>query len=101
MLTAKAKLHRKCRIASDAGKIYFVQVKHSGKASNAAFKLIGLSARAVLLLLAAAFIGKFLGTLVLGMAGVLGALWVLFVLFTFYFFRDPDPLTPDAPGDGC
>jgi len=73
-------------------------VKHSGKASGAALKLIGLSAVAVLLLLAAALIGKFLGTLVLGLAGVIGVLWVLFVIFTFYFFRDPDPMPPSGPG---
>lgn len=73
-------------------------MKHSGKASSAALKLIGLSAVAVLLLLAAAFIGKYLGTLVLGLAGVIGVVWVLFVIFTFYFFRDPDPMPPSAPG---
>ena len=73
-------------------------MKHSGKASGAALKLIGLSAVAVLLLLAAALIGKFLGTLVLGLAGVIGAVWVLFVIFTFYFFRDPDPMPPSGPG---
>jgi phosphatidylserine decarboxylase len=73
-------------------------VKHSGKASGAALKLIGLSALAVLLLLAAALIGKFLGTLVLGLAGVIGAVWVLFVIFTVYFFRDPDPMPPSGPG---
>jgi phosphatidylserine decarboxylase len=28
---------------------------------------------------------------------VLIALWVLLVGFTFYFFRDPDPLTPTGP----
>ncbi len=72
-------------------------MKHSGKASNAALKLIGLSAVGVLLLLAAAFIGKFLGTLVLGLAGAIGVLWVLFVIFTFYFFRDPDPAPPAGP----
>ncbi len=72
-------------------------MKHSGKASGAALKLIGLSAVAVLLLLAAALIGKFLGTLVLGLAGVIGAVWVLFVIFTVYFFRDPDPLPPSGP----
>ena len=73
-------------------------MKHSGKASGAALKLIGLSALAVLLLLAAALIGKFLGTLVLGLAGVIGAAWVLFVIFTVYFFRDPDPMPPSGPG---
>ena len=73
-------------------------MKHSGKASGTALKLIGLSALAVLLLLAAALIGKFLGTLVLGLAGVIGAAWVLFVIFTVYFFRDPDPMPPSGPG---
>lgn len=73
-------------------------MKHSGKASSAALKLIGLSALAVLLLLAAAFIGKYLGTFVLGLAGVIGLMWVLFVIFTFYFFRDPDPMPPSGPG---
>jgi len=72
-------------------------VKHSGKASVAALKLIGLSGVAVLVLLAVAFIGKFLGTLVLGLAGLLGGLWVLFVIFIFYFFRDPEATTPAAP----
>lgn len=81
-------------------------MKHSGKATGAALKLIGLSAVAVLVLLAVAFLAKVIGTFVLAMAGVLGALWVLFVIFTFYFFRDPDPLTPGgaklviAPGHG-
>jgi phosphatidylserine decarboxylase len=68
--------------------------------------MIGLSAAAVIGLLLAALIGKYLGTFVLGMTGVLGGLWVLFVAFTFYFFRDPDPMTPSgaklviAPGHG-
>jgi len=79
-------------------KHYFKWVKHSGKASSAALKLIGISALAVLLLLAAALIGKYLGTLVLGLAGAIGAIWVLFVIFTFYFFRDPDPMPQSGPG---
>lgn len=81
-------------------------VKHSGKASAAAFKLIGLSAAAVLILLVTAWLAAHIGSFILGMAGVLGGLWVLFVLFTFYFFRDPDPNVPTgknlviAPGHG-
>jgi phosphatidylserine decarboxylase len=37
---------------------------------------------------------------------VLAVLWALFAVFTFYFFRDPDPMTPTganlvvAPGHG-
>ncbi len=40
------------------------------------------------------------------MVGVLFGLWALFTIFTFYFFRDPDPMTPTganlviAPGHG-
>lgn len=103
---AKAKVHPKCRIASAAGKIYFTPVKHSGKASVAALKLIGWSGAAVLILIAVAFIAKFIGSIVVGMAGALLLLWGLFVIFTFYFFRDPDPAVPSgknlvlAPGHG-
>jgi phosphatidylserine decarboxylase len=81
-------------------------VKHSGKAAQSALILIGLSGMAVLVLLAVAFLGKVIGSFVLGLAGVLIVLWALFVIFTFYFFRDPDPAVPVgknlvlAPGHG-
>lgn len=82
-------------------------MKHSGKAVNAALRIIGLSAAALLALLAAAFLGKVIGTFVLNyLMWVLISLWALLVLFTFYFFRDPDPMTPAganlviAPGHG-
>jgi phosphatidylserine decarboxylase len=82
-------------------------VKHSGKASLAALRLIGLAGAAVLALLAAAYLGMVIGPFVLYyLAGVLIGLWVLFAAFAFYFFRDPDPLVPTAsnlvvsPGHG-
>jgi phosphatidylserine decarboxylase len=81
-------------------------VKHSGKAAQSALKLIGLSFAAVIVVLAAAFLGKEIGTLVLKLIWGLVALWALFCVFTFYFFRDPDPMTPTganlviAPGHG-
>ena len=81
-------------------------MKHSGKAAQSALTLIGLSGMAVLVLLAVAFLGKIIGSFVLGLAGVLGVLWLLFILFTFYFFRDPDAAVPTgknlvlAPGHG-
>ena len=72
-------------------------MKHSGKALLAALKMTGWSGAAVVALLAAAFLGKVIGALILGAAGVLAGLWMVFVLFTFYFFRDPDPLVPAGP----
>ncbi|HUC86125.1 MAG TPA: phosphatidylserine decarboxylase [Candidatus Acidoferrales bacterium] len=81
-------------------------VKHSGKASVAALKLIGVSGASVLVLILVAFIAKFIGSIVMGLAGALLGLWVLFALFTFYFFRDPDAVIPQgknlvlAPGHG-
>ena len=72
-------------------------MKHSGKASGAALRLIGWSAAAAIVLLAVAYLATVIGAFVLGMAGGLAALWVLFVGFTFYFFRDPEPLVPGAP----
>lgn len=81
-------------------------MKHSGKAAAAAFKLIGLSAAGVLVLLVVAWLAAHIGAFIVGMAGTLGVLWMLFVLFTVYFFRDPEPNVPAgknlvlAPGHG-
>jgi phosphatidylserine decarboxylase len=65
-------------------------VKHSGKASLAALRLIGLSAAGVMALIAGAFVLHYLTWMLLG-------LWVLFTIFAFYFFRDPDPVVPAGP----
>lgn len=81
-------------------------MKHSGKAALAALKLIGIAAAIVIALLIAAFLGKVIGAFILEFYGALIGLWLVFTLFTFYFFRDPDPLTPTgkdlviAPGHG-
>ena len=72
-------------------------MKHSGKASSAALKLIGLSAAAVLALLVVAWLAAHIGAFLVGIAGTLVVLWALFVVFTFYFFRDPEPAVPSAP----
>ncbi|HTA95367.1 MAG TPA: phosphatidylserine decarboxylase [Verrucomicrobiae bacterium] len=81
-------------------------MKHSGKASMAGIKLVGLALAAVLVLLGAAWLGEYLAAFVLEISSVLFGLWIIFALFTFYFFRDPDPMTPTganlviAPGHG-
>lgn len=81
-------------------------MKHSGKAAQAALRLIGWSGAGVVGLLAVAFLAKYLAAFVLALAGGLIVLWAVFVVFTFYFFRDPDAGTPTgknlvvSPGHG-
>lgn len=73
-------------------------MKQSGKASLAAWRLIGLAAAGVVVLLVVAFLAKWVAIVILTyLLWVLVGLWVLFVVFTFYFFRDPDPLVPTGP----
>lgn len=69
--------------------------------------MIGWTGAAMLAVLAAAFLGKIIGTFVLDyLTWVLLAMWAVFALFAFYFFRDPDPMVPTgknlviAPGHG-
>ena len=73
-------------------------MKHSGKASLAALRLIGLAGAAVLVLLLIAFLAKWAAFFILNyLTWALVALWGLFAVFTFYFFRDPDPMVPTGP----
>jgi phosphatidylserine decarboxylase len=69
-------------------------MKHKGKASQAAQKLVIASFILLAALLAAGFIAKFLGGIVLALAGLLIFLWIIFVCFTIYFFRDPEANVP-------
>lgn len=71
-------------------------MKHSGKASQAARKLIIASFVLVAALLAAGLLAKFVGGFIIGLASFLIFVWVLFVLFTLYFFRDPTPNVPSG-----
>lgn len=69
-------------------------MKHAGRARQAALKLILWSLAALLLVLAAGFVAKFLGWLFGAMVFFLVAVWVVFALFTLYFFRDPEANVP-------
>jgi phosphatidylserine decarboxylase len=69
-------------------------------------KLAGLAAMAVIVLLGVAWLAAHIGAFILEFSGILFGLWIVFALFTFYFFRDPDPMTPTganlviSPGHG-
>lgn len=72
-------------------------MKHAGKASRAALRLLYWSLFLVVGLLffgmLARFLSQFVGIVSAGLVG----LWVLFALFCLYFFRDPSPRVPSAP----
>ena len=73
-------------------------MKHSGKAQQAALKLVFLSLVAVLVILLAGVLATVLAGYVLPLSVALVALWVIFAGFTFYFFRDPHARTPSESG---
>jgi phosphatidylserine decarboxylase len=72
-------------------------MKHSGKARQAALRMIGRSLALVALVLLAGFLAKIIGAAVLAVASAVVVLWIVFVAFTAYFFRDPDPTVPQGP----
>lgn len=69
-------------------------MKHEGKAQKAAVKLIVASFILLLAIVAAGFVGKILGGVIVAAASALFVLWLIFVGFTLYFFRDPTPNVP-------
>ena len=73
-------------------------MKHSGKARQAALTLILWAFVALVAVFVAGAIGILLGHVLRVVYMFFLALWSLFALFTFYFFRDPDPRVPAAPG---
>lgn len=71
-------------------------MQHQGKARKAGFRLI-LGTLIVLVAVAVGgVIATLVGSIVTALATVLLGLWVLFTLFTLYFFRDPEPVVPQA-----
>jgi phosphatidylserine decarboxylase len=73
-------------------------MKYSGRAREAAFKLILWTLVALLVIFFAGFLATVVASLISALAASLLGLWVLFVLFTLYFFRDPNPSVPNGPG---
>lgn len=72
-------------------------MKHAGKASRAALRLLYWSLFFVVSLLLFGMLGRFLSQFVEWVFGGVFALWAVFALFCFYFFRDPAPRVPAAP----
>lgn len=70
------------------------RMKHSGKATAAALKLILLGLVLVAGILGAGVVARYFASAVGALAGAILGLWLLFTLFTLWFFRDPDAQTP-------
>lgn len=81
-------------------------MKHSGKATQAAVKMLGWTLVLLCVILAMGLVAKFLGSLIIAISTALVLLWMLFAIFTLYFFRDPQARVPSganlvvSPGHG-
>ncbi len=71
-------------------------MKHAGKATRAALRLIYWSLVAIVALIFAGVLARHLGNLVVTVASGLVGLWLVFSVFCLYFFRDPEPTVPSA-----
>jgi phosphatidylserine decarboxylase len=67
---------------------------NSGKANNAAIRLILWSVPVLAGLFLAAWVGKELGGFILTYPGILIGLWCAFLMAVLYLSRDPDPIGP-------
>ena len=72
-------------------------MKHSGKARKAAFKIVFWTLLVALALLAGVMIAIVIGRHYVAIATTVIVAWVAFTAFTLYFFRDPNPTTPNIP----
>jgi phosphatidylserine decarboxylase len=73
-------------------------MKHAGKASRAALRLLYSSLFFVVSLLLFGMLARFLSQFVGVVSTGLVLLWVVFAIFCLYFFRDPTPRVPSAAG---
>ena len=72
-------------------------MKHSGKATRAALRILFWTLVLLLALILGAVVARFVGNVILAFALAPVALWLLFAAFTLYFFRDPDAVPPADP----
>jgi phosphatidylserine decarboxylase len=73
-------------------------MKHSGKASKAAWRMIGWTFAALVALLVLSLLAVLVGSVLITVYLGIAAVWVVFALFTLYFFRDPNPRVPTGRG---
>jgi phosphatidylserine decarboxylase len=73
-------------------------MKHSGKARQAALKLIFWTLAGLMVIFVAGILAVVVGRVIWDISLLLVGLWVLFAGFTFYFFRDPEANVPSGPG---
>lgn len=69
-------------------------MKHSGRAQQAALKIIFLTLLGLLALIGTGILATMLLKYIVTVYGAFILLWIVFAAFTFYFFRDPDPRVP-------
>lgn len=70
-------------------------MKHSGKARKAAFKLIFWTLLVAMALLASIALATVIARHNVSIATAVCVGWIAFAGFTLYFFRDPNPTTPN------
>jgi len=73
-------------------------MKHSGRAFQAALKIIFWTLVALVTVFVVGFIAVVLLTFAWALSFFLIGVWIVFALFTLYFFRDPTPKVPTGPG---
>ena len=72
-------------------------MKHKGKATQAALRLIFWTLVALLCVVVIGIASILVGSFLTRIAGFLFGLWMLFSLFCLWFFRDPDANVPSDP----
>ena len=73
-------------------------MKHSGRAFQAALKIIFWTLVALITFIVLGFIALLILIPAYAFSFMLIGVWVVFSLFTLYFFRDPTPRVPTGPG---